>query len=237
MGILSLIKLFKKTSLFLLKCQEQVLTMQLNFFLNKNKKHLKHSQGGCSITVNAEIETKKEYLNNEIKTLLKKYKNDSSLILDYIASHKTKVFKLSNAKKILEAIGEEPGLIPAHTGGKALLINFLLFKKIGLKTEPLFLIEDTDVDVYYLIQQFHRWYFMKNSFLGFDEKSQSLLKQVNKGNEDSIITKLTPDDITALRHAISRDVESINFVVQYARESAGSKKALDKIKSGLGASI
>ena len=32
-------------------------------------------------------------------------------------------------------------------------------------------------------------------------------------------------------------VESITFVEQYARETAGSKKALEKIKDGAGASI
>lgn len=233
MGILGFINLFRKASLFLLRCQEQVITLQLNFFLNKNKKHLVKA----NITVSADIDNKKEQLNEEIKNILKKYKNNSSQILNYITKHKTKVFKISNAKEALAKIGEEPGLIPAHTGIKAVLFNALLFKKFGLKSNPVFIIDDGEIDIYFLIHQFHRWYFMQNNIPGFDEKSQELLKQVNKGNEDFIIKKLTPDAINSLQQAVARDIESITFVEQYARENAGSKKALEKIKNGLGATI
>lgn len=237
MGILSFAKLFKKTSLFFLRCQEQVITMQLSFYINKNKKHLKRISNGCSITVSADINTKKDTLNAEIKNILKQYKNDTSKILEYIAKYNTKVYRLHNAKKVLETIGEEPGLIPEYKGWRALVLNTVLFKKPVFKSEPMFIVDDKDVDIYYLIQQFHRWYFMKNNFEGFDSKSQILLKAVNKGNEDAIIAKLKPDDIISLSNAIARDVESINFVEQYARETAGSKKALEKIKNGAGASI
>ena len=78
---------------------------------------------------------------------------------------------------------------------------------------------------------------MYNGFSGFDEKSQNLLKAVNKGNEDNIIAKLKPQEFELLNDAIARDVESITFVEQYARETGGSKKALEKIKNGLGAKI
>ena len=77
---------------------------------------------------------------------------------------------------------------------------------------------------------------MQNGISGYDERAQNLLKQINKGNT-TIIDKLTPNDINSLKEAVSRDVESISFVEQYARETAGSKKALDKIKNGLGAKI
>lgn len=237
MGIISFINVFKKASLFLLKCQEQVLTMRLNLFLNKNKKHLKNQSKGCSVVVNVKIEEKKTQLNNEIKSILKCNKNDSSLLIDYIIKHKTKVYKLSNAKKNLELVGEEPGLIPAYSGLKAFIFNFVIFKKISFKSDPMFILDDKEIDIYYLIHQFHKWYYMKHDFPGFDAKSQNLLKQVNNGNEDAIIQKLKPDDIICLQDAIARDVESISFVEQYARETAGSKKALDKIKNGLGASI
>ena len=238
MGILGIINLFKKVSLFLLRLQEQLITMQLSFFLNRNKKHLKNVAKGCSIAVKAELEAKKSKLEDDIKNLLKKFNNDASLIIDYILKHKTKVFKISNANELLTKIGEEQGLIVKHTGTKALFINVLFFKKISFKSEPLFVIDEKEVDIYYLIQQFHKWYFMRNDFSGFDEKSQKLLKDVNgKGNTDSIISKLKPDDIVKLQDAIARDVESISFVEKYARETGGSKKALEKIKNGVGAKI
>jgi len=237
MGILGFIQLFKKASLFLLQCQEQVLTIQLNLFLNKNKKHLKNTMKGCSVNIEAAEIKKRDRLNNELKNILKKYKNDKDLILQHIKNHKTKVFKLKDAKKILAQIGEEQGLIPAHSGFKAFIFNLFIFKKIGFSTEPLFIIDSEDVDVYLLIQQFHKWYFMNNDIPGYDEKSQSLLIQINKGNEDSLIKTLKADDIIKLQQAIARDIESISFVEQYARETAGSKNALDKIINGQGAKI
>lgn len=232
MDILGLIKLFKKTSMFFLRLQEQLITMRLSLFLNKHKKHLK-----STVVITAEIETKKQQLNEELKLLLKKYKNNASLILDYIQEHQTKVYKLRNAKEILKKLGEEEGLLPAYSGLKALVINLVLFKKFTFKTESVFIIDEENIDIYYLIQQFHRWYFMYNGFSGFDEKSQNLLKAVNKGNEDNIIAKLKPQEFELLNDAIARDVESITFVEQYARETGGSKKALEKIKNGLGAKI
>ena len=39
MGILGLINLFKKASMFFLRLQEQLITMRLSLFLNKNKKY------------------------------------------------------------------------------------------------------------------------------------------------------------------------------------------------------
>lgn len=232
MGILGLINLFKKASMFFLRLQEQLITMRLSLFLNKNKKHLK-----STVVITAEIEDKKKQLNEELKALLKTYKNNPSLILDYIQNHNTKVYKLPKAKEILKNLNEEVGLLPAYSGLKAFVINLVLFKKISCKTEAVFIIDEADIDIYYLIQQFHRWYFMYNGFSGFDEKSQNLLKAVNKGNEDNIIAKLKPHEFELLNDAIARDVESISFVEQYARETAGSKKALEKIKSGLGAKI
>lgn len=232
MGILGLIKLFKNTSLFFLRLQEQFITMRLSFFLNKNKKHLK-----STVVIAAEIENKKKELNQEIKNLLKNFKNNTDLILNYIQKNGTKVYKLSNAKEILAKFGEEMGLLPAYSGIKALVINFVFFKNISFKTESIFIVDKNDADIYYLIQQFHRWYFMKNGFPGFDEKAQQLLKAVNKGNEDKVISKLKPYEFELLNDAIARDVESITFVEQYARETAGSKKALEKIKNGHGASI
>ena len=232
MGILGLINLFKKASMFFLRLQEQLITMRLSLFLNKNKKHLK-----STVVITAEIEDKTKQLNEELKALLKTYKNNPSLILDYIQNHNTKVYKLPKAKEILKNLNEEVGLLPAYSGLKAFVINLVLFKKISCKTEAVFIIDEADIDIYYLIQQFHRWYFMYNGFSGFDEKSQNLLKAVNKGNEDNIIAKLKPHEFELLNDAIARDVESISFVEQYARETAGSKKALEKIKSGLGAKI
>lgn len=234
MGIKDLIRLIKNVSLFMLSLQERVLTMQLSIFLNKNKKYIVPK--GVTFSFSSES-IKKDKLNNEVKAILKKYKNDRESLIEFIVKNKTKVFKVKDANKLLEIIGEEQGLIPSHTGLKALYLNYMFYRKLSFKSEPLFVIEEAESDIYYLIQQFHRWYFMMNNFKGFDEESQNLLKKVAKGHEDSIISKLKPNQISGLQFAIARDVESITFVTNYARETAGSKNAMDKIVNGLGASI
>ena len=69
------------------------------------------------------------------------------------------------------------------------------------------------------------------------EKSQKLLKRFNSKNEDDIISRLSLTDIALLKEAIARDVQSINFVVQYSKETAGARNALEKLKSDDGANI
>ena len=208
--------------------------MQLSIFLNKNKKYM--APKGVTLSFSSES-IKKDKLNNEVKAILKKYKNDKESLIEFIAKNKTKVFKIKDANKLLEIIGEEQGLIPSHTGLKAFYLNYILYRKLSFKSDTVFIIEDAESDIYYLIQQFHRWYFMMNNFKGFDEESQTLLKKVAKGNEDSVISKLKPSQISGLQFAIARDVESITFVTNYARETAGSKNAMNKIANGLGANI
>ena len=44
-------------------------------------------------------------------------------------------------------------------------------------------------------------------------------------------------NIALLKEAIARDVQSINFVVQYSKETAGARNALEKLKSDDGANI
>jgi len=77
---------------------------------------------------------------------------------------------------------------------------------------------------------------MKNGFSGYDKKSIKLLERLRGKDSESIYSKLNNKDITLLRQAIARDVESIEFVEQYARETAGAKNALEKMQNG-GASI
>jgi len=61
------------------------------------------------------------------------------------------------------------------------------------------------------------------------------ISKVEHGDQ-YLYSKLNNKDITLLRQAIARDVESIEFVEQYARETAGAKNALEKMQNG-GASI
>ena len=231
-----LIEFFKSAKIFMLRCKEFSLTWQLGRYVEKNKDALPRHDKNSSVEFSAEVKSKKEYLNNEIKQLLKEWGNDRDKILEYIQANGTIVLESDKVEKKLKLLKEEIGLILATKGIEAFKINLMLFRKIGFRTPNLFVVDSNNTDIYILIQQFHKWYFMKNGFSGYDKKSIKLLERLRGKDSESIYSKLNNKDITLLRQAIARDVESIEFVEQYARETAGAKNALEKMQNG-GASI
>lgn len=193
---------------------------------------------GCTVDLRKEAqEISSENLDNEVKLILKRCKNNPEVVIEFIKEHKTKVYRIKNCNKKLGFVGEEEGLISERKGLKSLFLNIILKNGFKLGTEPLIVLEEGEVDIYNLMHYFHKWYAFKDGLPGFDEKSQKLLKKFNSKNEDDLISKLSLTDIEGLKNAIARDVQSINFVVKYSKENAGAKKALEKMKSDKGASI
>lgn len=193
---------------------------------------------GCTIDLKKEAnEANTEKLNNEVKAVLKRCNNNPQEILKFIQEHKTNVYFIKYGTKIFKLLKEEEGFIGERKGLKALILNLLTTKKFKFKTDAMFILNDDELDIYNIIHYFHKWNAYKNGLGGFDEKSQKLLKRFNSKNEDDIISRLSLTDIALLKEAIARDVQSINFVVQYSKETAGARNALEKLKSDDGANI
>lgn len=219
-----------------------------------NKKHIKTFDcaysdtiskktiaSSASLELNTRAEKAKNKLEKDVKTILKKYSNDPEKLLEFVQNNGTKVYKIPFAKKILALIGYEEGFIGVAKGFKAFYINFIISiftnKKTteSSKTEPMFILSHSMPDKYYTIQQFHKWYAMKLNLPGFDAQSQiNFQKFLNTSNGN--IKELSIDEILGLKEAIARDVEAINFIVDMAKNSDGSKKAMQKITAG-GASV
>lgn len=192
-----------------------------------SKKHIK----GVSVDIKGENYCDSKKLDGEVKLILKNCKNNPVELVKFLSEHKTPVFELKNAEKVLGRIHEKEGFITERTGMKALFLNYILTKKIGFKTPKMFVVEKGELDIYNLIHGLHKWCAYKNGLAGLDERSQSLLRRFDYQKDDEIIKKLGLKDIERVREAIARDVQSIDFVVQYAKENAGAKKALEKLKN------
>lgn len=226
-----------------LALQEKILRKKLkrNFkSIYSNSTSKKKVTQSVSLELTAKTEKNKTKLKNNIEVILKKYENNPQKLLDFVQRSGTKVYKIPFANKILGLIGYEEGFIIAE-GLKGLYVNIIIpvFAgekiKFSFKTEPMFVLRDLPLDNYHMIQQFHKWYAMKLNLPGFDFESQNnFQKFLNSNDED--IKSLSVEEILGLKEAIARDVEAINFVVDLAKSTTGSKNALKKITTG-GASI
>lgn len=227
-----------------LNFQEKLLTKRLGrnfktFYSNKTSK--KAFINGAILELNSETKNNKIKLENSVKTILKKYKNDPAKLLEFVEKSGTKVYKFPFADKILGIIGYEEGFISETKGFKGLYLNIILFLagnkiKFSLKTEPMFVMRNLPLDPYSMIQQFYKWYAMKLNLPGFDAESQENFQKFLSPSNDEKIKELSVEEILGLKEAIARDVDAINFIVDFAKSTEGSKNALKKVTAG-GASV
>lgn len=230
---------------FLLSWQEKALSNKLkrNFKPIYSYATTKKTFGkGVSLELTSKTEKNKVKLENDLKVILKKYNNDPEKLLSFVQRSGTRVYKIPFADKILKLIGYEEGFVSKIKGLKAFYLNIVIAilsgekLKFSLKSEPMFVLRDYPLDSYCMIQQFHKWYAMKLNLPGFDAESQENFQKFLTPEKDEKINELSIDEILGLKEAIARDVEAINFIVDLARSTSGSKNALKKVTSG-GATI
>lgn len=232
-----------------LALQEKILVKSSKKTLTCNSKSVysnstskKAFGAAASLEFNTQTEKNKQKLENNVKIILKKYNNNPQKLLEFVERSGTNVYKIPFANKLLAIIGHEPGLITPIKGAKALYLNIIISvltnKKITLscETEPMFVLCNSALNNYSVMQQFHKWYAMKLKLPGLDSEAQDNLQKFLSHSNDSKIGDLTIDEILGLKEAIARDVESINFIIDVAKSTAGSKNALKKMIAG-GASV
>ncbi len=199
--------------------------------------------GDESLEITSETLKNRDKANDKITQIVKKNIKTPEKLLDYIQNHGTRVCKVDNADKSLKFINEEEGFITELKGFKALYLNFVLSlicdKKISIKfkTPAMFVLRDLPVDVYYMSHQFYKWFGCKMKLPGYDYKTQENFKATFKTLSNNDISKLSFDEIVAVKEAVNRDKEAIDFVLNLCRETSASKKVLNKILKGEGARI
>lgn len=228
-----------------LALQEKILSKRLSrklkpMYLNKTSKKIR-GQSVC-LELTSKEEKNKERLQNNLNIILKKYENNPEKLLKFVERSGTKVYRILFASNVLKLIGYEEGFIGATKGFKSLYLNIVLSllakekAKFSFDTEPIFVLRNSTLDSYFIIQQFHKWYAMKLNLPGFDAESQNNFQKFLSPFNDEKIKELSVDEILGLKDAIARDIESINFIVDLAKSTSGSKNALKKMVAG-GASI
>lgn len=222
-----------------------ILALQEKFARKKGKKGSKNIgnsssktilNNGCSLNLTVKTEENKAQIESNLSVILKSFENMPEKMLLYIERNGTPVVRRPKASKALDIIREEQGYIRELKGIKAFILNLRLFKKISFKTEPMFLLDEGEIDKYAMIHQFYKWYSMKFDMPGFDESTQENFRKYIDENSYLNLNNLEVDDIIALKEAIARDVDAINFAAEIAKQSEGSKKAMKKMTDG-GASV
>lgn len=202
-----------------------------------------HFDGNVTLTFSAEAQKTSEMIDEQVRTIVIPCLSQPEKLLEFVAEQGTKVYRFSFANKILNIFKEEDGFIAPFCGGKAFLLNFLVVlfmeKKLSFsfKTKPMFVLGNGDLNIYFLLHQFHKWYAYKSGLAGFDEKAQSLFKMNLSPANDEQMKNLSVENILALKEAIARDAAASDFVIKLSKEFEGAKNALNKIKNDGGAQV
>ena len=214
--------------------------IQLKYLKFKYRKYLQKSSSsnglkniiGKDYTVrfSSAFDTRKEEVVAKVENIVKKAKNNPYKLISYVEKHGTKIHKINNADKILAPINETEGFITPKKGFKALYLNALLNRKLSLQFKECFVMRNLTLDPYYTIHQFYTWYAYKSGFAGYEYEAQEKFnKIVNSKNKSESINELSIADILAVKEALNRDVEALDFVIKLAKNTDGAKSAFLKM--------
>jgi hypothetical protein len=206
-----------------------------------NSTSKKTFSSAASFESTSETEKTKTKLDNGIKIILKKFGNNPEMLLAFVEKSGTAVYKVTCANKFLKLVGYEEGFVISTKGLKSLYINTIIAAfaggkiKFSLISEPKFILSKKPLEPYFMIQQFYKWYAKKLNLPGFEPEAQEVLQKYLNSNDENV-SELSVEEILELKEAIARDVESIDFIVDMAKNTEGSQNALKKMTDG-GASI
>lgn len=231
--------IFQKIIYFFLERKEKALKKKLYKHLktsNTNSTSKRVFSTSATMTLTSETEKNKELVKQNVSDIVKSCNGKPEKLLSFIESKGTKVFKIDNADKILAVIKEEEGLITPLEGLEALYINLWTHYGLSFKSKPMFIMRNGEIDPYYMIHQFYKWYSLQMKLPGFDFLSQKIFK-IYLNSDGTILSNLNLDEMVGLKEAINRDQEATDFALSYAKSIEGAKKVLDKIKTDGGASV
>lgn len=219
--------------------------------MNKNDKNRVIAPGGVktktiltaneTLQINSTMKTTVQDVNKLARELVKKYLKTPEQLMSFIESNGTPVVRMDGIEKVLAYIGETEGFLAPMSGAKAFILTFVskfiagTDVKVGFKSPAMFVARKGNVNLYFLSQNFYHWLSYYKGLPGYEQRTQSIFKNV--WSNDFSASGMSVKDILALKQAIARDNESINFVREITREFVGSKTSVDKIKAGSSVNI
>lgn len=235
-----MMKELRKIVYFFMSLKERHLTSRLSKTLKTNftnatsKKILSSTE---TMTLTAETEKNRALVQKTVSELITSANNAPEKLLEYIASHNTKVAKISRAELWLSIIKEDLGLICEQHGLKALYLNIITGSKPSLKSEAMFVLTNAPIEFHAMLHQFHKWCSFKMNLPGYDAASQKNFKRFLRSKNFNDTDKLSFEEIISLQEAIARDQEATEFVLKAMKDKEGSQKAFGKITSEGSANI
>ncbi len=235
-----MMNIFNRIKYFFLAIKEKNLQNKLKnttkrSYSNKTSKTVYGN--AADLTLNSQTEQIIMNVRNNVSAIVKKTNCNPDELLEYIKVAKTPVYKIDYADKLLRVIQEEEGFICPQQGLTALYLSLITHKFPKLKTEPMFVMRKGNIDKFYLLHHFYRWYSLKADLPGFDKESQKLLKLFLQSEDENVFNSLSMESILNLKEAIARDQEATDFVLEYTKQIEGSKNVLNKIKEDGSAQI
>lgn len=232
--------IFKAIKYYFLSLREKHLQDKLKSttqrsFLNSKTKHIMGN--GAELTFSSETLKLIESVKTGVSDIVKKTNCDANELLNYVKAAKTKVYYVNNADKLLNLVKEEEGLIYEKRGFEALYLSLITGQGIKFETKPMFIMRKGNIDKYYMLHNFYRWFSLKSGLGGFDYLTQQNLKKILFEDAEYIMKRLSMKDILSLKEAITRDNEATNFVLEYTKSIDGGKNVINKIKNDGGANI
>ena len=230
-------KWLKNLKYLMLSFQERRLTNKLKPHLEKsftNKTSKTILSGSETVVLNSETERKIKQTQQSVSDISKSCANNPQKLLDYIQAKGTKIYRIKNAEKILNKIGEEEGLITELEGFKAFYINLHILKKFSFHTDTMFIMSIGEIEPYYMLREFYKWYSMQIGLPGFNFTAQEHFKLYLKNINDKTFGKMNYREMLELKEAIARDKEANSFVINLLKEKEGSENIFKKLNRGGG---
>jgi hypothetical protein len=100
-------------------------------------------------------------------------------------------------------------------------------KKFAIKTEPMFILRDGEINKFYFLHHFYRWFSMKSGLSGFEYDVQKKFKKSLLDKTRTEIKSFSIEDILAIKEAVARDQEATDFVLKYNNEIGSSQKIIE----------
>ncbi len=193
--------------------------------ININSKMKVSVNQAASLHLNTVSDEDKKKVENIAEKIIKKYFGDIPKTIKLLEKRGIKVYRTRFAVKLLGNINEKQGFLTPLKGYKAFYLNFwiglLCDKKLvfSTKTNEMFVFTTKDIDNFYLASQVYRFVAFKKNLAGFEYEIQEKFKKIYKNPNVKNFNSLTAGDIFALKEAIARDVEAVDFATNLYSET------------------
>lgn len=174
----------------------------------------------ASLHLNSVTNEDKKNVEKISEKIIKKHFGDIPKTIKLLEKKGIRVYQTRFAVKILGNVNEKQGFITPLKGFKAFYLNFMLgllcdkklvFKK---KSKEMFVFSTKGIDNFYLASQVYRFIAFEKNLAGFEYEVQEKFKKIYKRPNAKIFNTLTAGEIFALKEAIARDIEAVDFATK-----------------------